>query len=498
MTAAATVDTSALAYQGRLLPRLQPEDAGWLAQLDWKGCYHLDELLTRASGGNGGTGNRWALQQYLGNRRSAWRAQQEAAEEQARKLEERNKARVGTGGTIALPPLKSVDGLVGGEANPSRPRLDIDALRLAWPMSALLQRLGVHQDGKKAQCISGRHADRHYSMHVYDDARLYCPACDYRAGDVFAAVCDVHGWDRKTDFIRAARWLAGDEDDAQIRQRAAAPRPEARKLEQRPLQPLADAAKAALWAQETAQARAALEYLLERGFDGDSIERHGFGVIDSSVPDSLLPLNAEGELSRGWRGRVTIPDTDLSSAVVSLKGRTLEGPVEGRKYIKYLAVAGLAPQPFGWQRLRESDTVLMVEGELDALVAKDALPDLPVIAVPGVNVFTKVHAEQLVGRRVLVMTDADTCLERCVLGDLKDVPDADLGQHLQKPAAAAGARGIVGKLRTAGVDVWVCETGVDGDLGDMLQHLGAEDTREILQWAITSNARPLRRKVRLF
>lgn len=483
-------------YRARLITQLQPTDAAWIEQLSWDQCEHLQNLLLLAK--NGKSGTQWQLGQYLDGRRSALRAQQEPARLEAAALADHARRSVGTGGSIALPALQSVEGVVEGRRADSKPRLDIDALRAAWPVSALLQRLGVGQDGKKAQCISGRHSDQHYSMHIYDDNRVYCPACDYRAGDVFAMVCDVQGWDRKKDFVRAARWLTGDDTPVEIQRRAAERPAAAPRIQQRPLQPLADAAKAALWAQESPQSIAALEYLLSRGFDGDMIEQAGFGVVDSSVGDELLPLNNQGEISRGWRGRVTIPDFGMHGSVVSLKGRTMEKPVPERKYIKYLAVAGLQPQPYGWQRMIDSDTVLIVEGELDAIVAQQALPDIAVIAVPGVHVFTQQHAEQLAGRRVIVMTDADTALERCVMGDLRDVSDGDLAQHLSKPAAASGARSIVGKLRAAAVDVWVAETGCEGDIGDLLQHTSMEDTAGILRWAVENNSKPLRRKVRLY
>ncbi|MDL2344844.1 hypothetical protein QOL99_11870 [Deinococcus sp. MIMF12] len=354
-----------------------------------------------------------------------------------------------------------------------------------------------------------------------------CPACGRNDLDVnptrntahcFHASCDFHsvdpiGWLMRVEgyqFLEAVAVIRGEPlpGRSEPRQPLARPTPreKVRTVTQRPFTPLALAAQQALWAQETPVSQEALNYLLSRGFSGDELEQMGVGVADSTVPSALLPLNSEGRPSVMWHDRVIIP-TWRGGEVVNLKARTLtpappEGDPAREHYRKYLNPLGGSAELIGLEELGGMlpDGVILTEGELDYWTMRVLMPDLPVVAVRGLANLSPAQAQLFAGLRVYVLLDADTHGRRMLLGDLAGLDDAQATETLksegQKHGAALAGRRLVQRLRDAGADPWICETGAVGDLNDLLASMNREDTLGVILNAIET-ATPLRRRRRL-
>lgn len=331
----------------------------------------------------------------------------------------------------------------------------------------------------------------------------------YRAGCEFQSVSPID-WLMRVDgygFLEAVAVITGQPlpERSEPRQpltvapRAEIPAP----IAQRPFTPLANAAKGALWAQETPVAVNALEYLLSRGFSGDELELMGVGVADSTVPDSLLPLNKEGRTSLMWRNRVIIPTWNGSEAI-NLKARTLEEktPENAEHYKKYLNVYGGSAELIGLESLggQMPETIVLTEGELDWWTLRVLMPELPAVAVRGLANLGPEQAQAFAGCRVIVLLDADTHGSRMLLGDLAGQDDGQVREKLegegQKFGAAIEGRRLVKKLLSAGAMPLIAETGIDGDLNDLLANLDRDDAREIIAHAV-ANAAPVRKQRRL-
>lgn len=106
-------------------------------------------------------------------------------------------------------------------------------------------------------------------------------------------------------------------------------------------------------------------------------------------------------------GMISIPYKTKYVPVVGWKFRNLTG--EGPKYD---GPAGQQARLYGVHTLSHSDTVLVCEGELDALVAQQET-GLPAVGVPGASAWKKHYSRVLEGyQRVLVLADNDAGKDR--------------------------------------------------------------------------------------
>jgi replicative DNA helicase len=142
------------------------------------------------------------------------------------------------------------------------------------------------------------------------------------------------------------------------------------------LEPVARQAHEALWRGESSEAKRALAYLRERGFAADSaaLRASRVGVIDASVE---LPLEAMRR--EVWNGRITFPYQD-GDRVPFLNGRAAASVATTERYRKPTAVEQVVPFTIG---SLAGSSVVLVEGELDALAVREALGDEVAVLATG-------------------------------------------------------------------------------------------------------------------
>lgn len=132
-------------------------------------------------------------------------------------------------------------------------------------------------------------------------------------------------------------------------------------------------------------------YLAGRGISPAVAATHLLGFVAEPMPGD-----------EGMVGRLSIPYI-TPTGVVSIRYRTLsDGP-------KYLGRAGDAIRPYNVMALhRASPTLLVTEGELDAIVAEQATSMIPTLGIPGAQAF-KPHFALLLEdyQRVIVLADGD-------------------------------------------------------------------------------------------
>ncbi|ADV66500.1 bifunctional DNA primase/polymerase [Deinococcus maricopensis] len=229
---------------------------------------------------------------------------------------------------------------------------------------------------------------------------------------------------------------------------------------------LVDAAHRALLDQGSDQALQVMDYLYSRGFTDETILAAKLGVVDTSVPDSLLPLNSKGAPSRTWRGRLVIPNLRPDGTAMDVAGRTMQPkPTDSRKarwYRKYAIPTrpgGYGVPPYGLAQLSRRP-VLVVEGQLDALSVRQALPTSNVLGIAGIGNLNPEHVSGLAGHRAYLLLDPDT--------------DHDAG--------GAAARSAIDALHAAGAEVYLVPKLVSttDDLNDCLVGMGQDDFAELL------------------
>lgn len=288
--------------------------------------------------------------------------------------------RVGQGGAIKLPGLKALNGSLtprpAGGRTRERQRYDVEGLKRDNPVPQYLARRGIAVRGGKTRCfVHGSRGDE--CMAVYAD-HVHCFSCGF-TGSIIDIAMHLDG----TDFLTACADLGANK----VRELApwivpARPEPEARtEIGNRDLVPLVERAHRDLMAQATPLARQAGAYLRSRGFDDQDWACFRLGIIGKDVPNDLLPLTGErtwpdGRTERrpaqSWRERITVPYLDGDGNVVHVKARLFlmqTRPLQpGEKEpLKYLNPAGVATRLFGFDAMKPTGDILLVEGEIDAL-----------------------------------------------------------------------------------------------------------------------------------
>ncbi len=198
-----------------------------------------------------------------------------------------------------------------------------------------------------------------------------------------------------------------------------------------------------LWAQtnalyEQAMTREAASWLVARGITKEAAVGASLGVVPN---DPMLGHER-------FVGMIAIPYKTKYVPVVGWKFRNLtdHGP-------KYDGPAGQKGRLYGVHTLRPSDTVLVCEGELDALLAHH-ITGLPAVGVAGVSAWKPHYARVLEGyRRVLVLADNDAGKDRNVGRELAkkiceqihqaqaiDLPPGDLTDYV---VAGGDLKGLI-------------------------------------------------------
>jgi len=138
----------------------------------------------------------------------------------------------------------------------------------------------------------------------------------------------------------------------------------------------------------------AWDYLLDRGFVGDTIDRWriGYGVLPASrcrLPRIILPVYENGRLV-GLKGRAVLPqDTDA----------------------KWLQSAGSKPALFGAEMLTRGCSLIVTEAPFSAMLWMQRRPDIPAVASSqGASTWLPGWTERIAAvkpKQVLVVYDHD-------------------------------------------------------------------------------------------
>ena len=211
----------------------------------------------------------------------------------------------------------------------------------------------------------------------------------------------------------------------------------------------------ALQAGESKEAKRALAYLKTRGFGADSstLRERLVGVIDSTVE---LP---EPMRRSTWTGRILFPYR-LDGRVVFLNGRQA-GEGDPEKKFRKPSVEQSAPFILG---TLAGSSVILVEGELDALAVREALGDeVAVVATGGGGLRPQDVPLLKVAKRVFLLFDADesglgyarratTALEALGVNVVAlDLPDGlkDANEALVASGAASFREALLRQMKNA-------------------------------------------------
>lgn len=152
---------------------------------------------------------------------------------------------------------------------------------------------------------------------------------------------------------------------------------------------------AKLYHQNLPQAQA---YLTGRDIDMRTAERYGLGVVvEPAQPDH-----------RHWVGRLTIPYV-TPTGVVQLKARCIQAhDCKETKCTKYFGEHGIVAGIYNTRSLlTHSDTVVITEGELDAITVETWL-GIPAVGIPGTSVWKDYMALCFEGfATVIVVADGE-------------------------------------------------------------------------------------------
>ncbi len=228
----------------------------------------------------------------------------------------------------------------------------------------------------------------------------WCRAC--RGGDRWADAIEYVRWRDGVTFGEAVRFLGGE-----MGQRPSRPiRPAAPELVAEPSATWRARANAigaeafnTLWSDAGEQARA---YLHGRGLTDDTILRFLLGYLPRDVREDAEAWGLAGDpiwLPRG----IVIPWT-IDGYAWALKVRRASGGP------KYIAARGSAPVLFGADRMAGRDTLVLAEGEFDAMLLWQETRDLVDVATLGAayrGIDPRAALRMLRAATILVAYDGD-------------------------------------------------------------------------------------------
>jgi DNA primase len=271
------------------------------------------------------------------------------------------------------------------------------------------------------------HSEKTPSFAVHPVKQIYhCFGCG-AGGDVFKFVMEMD----KCDFREAVRGVAEKCGIPLPRARERSPE-ERREQQQRSALVEMHREAAAFFVRQqegTAEGKAARAYLLDRGLDAEAIARFGLGYAPSAgealtrqlkakYPDRLLEISglatrdSGGRLYDRFRRRIMFPIANESGKVVAFGGRALGDDLP--KYLNspetpiYTKSAVLYHLDHAKEAIRQGDSVVLVEGYMDAIAAAQAGIG-NVVASCGTSLTeTQVRLLGRFTRRVIVNYDPDT------------------------------------------------------------------------------------------
>jgi replicative DNA helicase len=230
-----------------------------------------------------------------------------------------------------------------------------------------------------------------------------------------------------------------------------------------------DQAHDALLLGQSAQAKTALGYLKARGFDPraegwNAVLHARLGVIDATVD---LPASMD---RRVFDGRIVFPYVDQDGRTRFLNARRpgVEKPEDGEADRRYRKPTGARQQfAFNQNAVTDSDFVIMVEGEFDALAVLEAFGGSAPVVANGGGSPKPAHLQQLAKHATQFFALFD--------GDASGQGFVETAKAILEPLGAS-------------VHLLALPEGLR-DPGEALVELGAEGLRDVLDRQISAERR---------
>lgn len=157
-----------------------------------------------------------------------------------------------------------------------------------------------------------------------------------------------------------------------------------------------------------------------------------------------------------YAGMLCIPyirySMEYGWTVVSLRFRKLTWDNRSDDGSKYLTMPGDRPRMFNtFALLRETQTIAITEGELDAVTAE--LCGVPCVGIPGATSWQKHFREPFLGyRTVFILADGDEPGAKFAAGIAKTLPNAKVipspdGEDVNSLVLKHGAQALTERLR---------------------------------------------------
>ena len=276
------------------------------------------------------------------------------------------------------------------------------------------------------------HNEKSPSFNLYDD-HFYCFGCK-KNGDAIDFVRETQG----LGFVDALRFLAGKYGIEVPELDASRSRDGRRRQDVSLFKMMADAQEFYASALQSPHGKAALDYLLGRGFTLEHIAACGFGMTpiegfglvrhlrskgyheDDMTACSLATASArDGRAFDFLRARLTLPIADQQGRIIGFGGRTLDGGHPKYLNSRESKLFDKSRTLFGFDkarsRMRERGRAIVVEGYMDTLQLWQAgLPE--VVACLG-TAFTE-HQLKLLRHatgQVILLFDGDSAGQRATL-----------------------------------------------------------------------------------
>lgn len=304
----------------------------------------------------------------------------------------------------------------------------------------------------------------------HPEPRIKCNrgSCGYSSSllDYYAGEKGLSFWDALSELATA------EGVDLEISPEAKASW-ERKQTEKEALEKVQDFFERTLWSPE---GKETLDYLRTRGYSDEEITTMRLGSfpgagktlsflggelgLDTS-PDALSwALKDGGSLRKDYK--LTFPYRGPDGAISAFMGRLIrplqEGEKAADKYKPLGEYAGVKASPFGLHAL-QGDTVILVEGQLDALSA--GVKGFPNVVALGGNLFTEGQLE---------------ALRRKGIKNLILALDGD-------PAGREGTEAIVREALSQDLSVFVAEIEGAKDPDELIRTKGASSFQEILDRA---------------
>jgi hypothetical protein len=281
--------------------------------------------------------------------------------------------------------------------------MNIDAVINKTDLFDLVSKAGGEIDTRTGRCACPIHGGKDANaFHVYaDNGKQYwkCFSGDCGGGDCIDFVKAWRGW----DFKRAYEFLGGeDQSDPVEMKRLADERITRAQKELEEKQNRMEAARRELQV-------ASRHILYHEGMKQWARDMWTARGIDEGMQDFWKLGSCDDFVINGdyHTPTLTIPIIGENMELLNIKHRLVNPPKKNDKYRPETSGLGAFPPLLAVPAMGyDSDLIVVVEGEIKAMVTWTRLPsiDNQVIGVAGKNAFTKI-SEKLSGKKVIIIPD---------------------------------------------------------------------------------------------